>query len=120
MLLLQNEALGIWNSLMQKSGFPKVHHYVRFLQIRSQLDYEQSLLYIIINSFAYNRNPKIFHYIRDFTIAKSFPTILQCGTSKVESDREAKMFNNYFYVVFTSSSFVLSNVDELVKPTSLI
>ena len=106
---------------MQKSGFPKMHHYVMFLQIRSQLDYEQSLYNIIINSFAYNIYPKIFYYIRDFTIAKSFPAILQCGTSKVESDREAEMFNNYFYVVFTSSSFVLPNVDELqlVKPTSL-
>ena len=34
------------------------------------------------------------HYIKDFTIAKSFPTILQCGTSKVESDREAEVFKN--------------------------
>ena len=103
-----------------KIWFSKNASLCQVLQIGSQLDYEQSLLYIIINSFAYNRYPKIFYYIRDFTIAKSFPAILQCGTSKVESDREAEMVNNYFYVVFTSSSFVLPNVDELVKPTSLI
>ena len=36
--LLQNKALHIWNSLIQKSGFPKMHHYVRFLQIRSQME----------------------------------------------------------------------------------
>ena len=81
------------------------------------MDYERSL----INSFAYNRNPKIFHYIRNFTKAKSFPLILQCGTPKVESDREkAEMFNNYFYSVFTRSNSVLPNMEELVKPTNLI
>ena len=51
---------------------------------KPKLEYECNL----INNFAYNRNPKIFHYIRDFTKAKSFLPILQCGTSKVESDRE--------------------------------
>ena len=51
---------------------------------KAKLEYECSL----INNFAYNRNPKTFHYIRDFTKAKPFPPILQCGTSKVESDRE--------------------------------
>ena len=28
LILIQNKALDIWNSLMQKSGFPKMHHYV--------------------------------------------------------------------------------------------
>ena len=77
---------------------------------RTKLDYEQSL----INNFAYNRNPKLLHYIRDFTKAKSFPPILQCGISKVESDREkAEMFNNYFYSVFINSDFVLPIMEEL-------
>ena len=30
------------------------------------------------------------------------------------------MFNNYFYSIFTSSNFVLLNMEELVKPTNLI
>ena len=30
------------------------------------------------------------------------------------------MFNNYFYSVFTSSDFVLPNMEELVKPTNLL
>ena len=37
LILLQNKALGLWNSLMQKSGFPKMHHYVVFSQIRSHI-----------------------------------------------------------------------------------
>ena len=46
---------------------------------------------------------------------------MQCGTSKVESVREkTKRFNNYLYSVFTSSDFVLPNIEEFVKPTSLI
>ena len=70
----------------------------------------------LINNFAYNRNPKIFHYIRDFIKTEPFPPILQYGTSKVESDREkAKMLSNYFYSVFTSSDFALPNMKELVK-----
>ena len=84
---------------------------------KAKLDYEQSL----INNFAYNRNPNLFHYIRHFTKAKSFPPILQCGTSKVESDREkAEMFNNYFYSVFVSSDFVLPNMERLAEPTNSI
>ena len=38
----------------------------------AKLDYEQSLIKI----FDYNRNPKIFHYVRDFTNAKSFSSYL--------------------------------------------
>ena len=38
MILLQNKALGIWNSLMQKSEFPNMRHYVGFLQIRSHIE----------------------------------------------------------------------------------
>ena len=84
---------------------------------KAKLNYERSL----INNFAHNRNPKIFHYIRDFTKAKSLPPILQCGTSKVESDKEkVEMFNNYFYSVFTSSHFILPNMEELAKPTNPI
>ena len=48
----------------------------------------------------------------------SLLSILQCGTSKVESDREkAEMFSNYFYSVFISSDFVLPNynLEELDK-----
>ena len=46
---------------------------------------------------------------------------MQCGTSKVESVREkTERFNNYLYSVFTSSDFVLPNIEEFVKPTSLI
>ena len=82
---------------------------------KAKLDYEQK------KSYSYNRNPKLFYYIRDFTKAKSFPPILQCGTSKVESDREkAEIFNNYFCSVFISSDFILPNMEELVKPTNLI
>ena len=29
LIVLQNKALGTWNSLIQKSGFPKLHHYAR-------------------------------------------------------------------------------------------
>ena len=84
---------------------------------KAKLNYEQNL----IKNFAHNRNLKIFHYIRDFTKAKSLPPILQCGTSKVESDKEkAEMFNNYFYFVFTSSHFILPNMEVLVKPTNSI
>ena len=39
LILLQNKALGLWNSLMQKSGFPKMHHYVGFWQIGSHMRY---------------------------------------------------------------------------------
>ena len=46
---------------------------------------------------------------------------MQCGTSKVESDREkAEMFNNYFYSVFVSSDFVLPNMEQLTEPTNSI
>ena len=46
---------------------------------------------------------------------------MQCSTSKVESDKEkAEMFNNYFYSIFTSSHFILSNMEELAKPTNSI
>ena len=84
---------------------------------KAKLNYERSL----INNFAHDRDPKIFHYIRDFTKAKSLPPILQCGTSKVESDKEkAEMFNNYFYTVYTSSHFILPNMEELAKPTNSI
>ena len=31
LILLRNKALGIWNMLMQKSRFTKMHHYFRFL-----------------------------------------------------------------------------------------
>ena len=49
------------------------------------------------------------------------PPILQCGTSKVESDKEkAEMFNNYFYSIYTSSHFILPNMEELAKPTNSI
>ena len=46
---------------------------------------------------------------------------MQCSTSKVESIREkTERFNNYLYSVFTSSDYVLPNIEEFVKPTSLI
>ena len=103
-----------------QSSLQRLIHFEDNFQVKlskAKLDYERSL----INNFAYNRNPKWFHYIRDFTKAKSFPPILQCGTSKVESDREnAEMFNNYFHAVFISSGFVLPNMEELAKPMNLI
>ena len=42
-----NKALGIWNLLMQKSGFPKMRHYVGFLQIGSHI---QNLKIVLSNS----------------------------------------------------------------------
>ena len=38
LILLQNKALGLWNSFMQKSGFPKMRHYVGFSQIGSHMN----------------------------------------------------------------------------------
>ena len=34
-ITIEQSFIGIWNLLMQKSGFPKMHHYVGFLQIGS-------------------------------------------------------------------------------------
>ena len=64
---------------------------------------------------------EIQRYFITSEISKSLPPILQCGTSKVESDKEkAEMFNNYFYSVYTSSHFILPNMEELAKPTNSI
>ena len=46
---------------------------------KAKLHYEQSL----INNFTYNKNPKIFHYIRNIIEVKSLLPILQCSANKV-------------------------------------
>ena len=63
-----------------------------------------------------------FWFYTSLIQAKSLLPILQCGTSKVESDRERQkcLTTSYFYSIFTSSHFILPNMEELVKPTNSI
>ena len=50
--MLQNKALDTWNSQIQKSGFPKMHHYAGFSQIRSQL-WKYCILHALIRFFVF-------------------------------------------------------------------
>ena len=62
LILLQNKALGTWNSLMQKSGFQKIHHYAGFLQIGSHIHaYIHTYIHTYISTYIYTY---IHTYIR--------------------------------------------------------
>ena len=75
---------------------------------------------VLLKSLVITEIQRYFTISIDFTKVKSLSPILHCHTSKVESDREKeKMFNNYCYSVFTSSDFVLPNMEELAKSTKL-
>ena len=66
LILLQYKALGIWNALIQKSGFPKTRHYVGFLQIGSHYfeitSYNYMTIYCAYNVVKDSNQPVILPF----------------------------------------------------------
>jgi len=75
----------------------------------------------LINSYARSKDPNVFHYLKNLAKSDSVPPALQSDSTVLESDIDkANAFNEYFYSVFTQSSFTLPDVSELPSvPDSL-
>ena len=101
---------------------PSTHHSSRLQQAeaRFQLDateaksnYEASL----INNFASSGNPSIYRYINSITKTKQIPSTVYLGETVADNDEhKAKLFNRYFFSVFTSTS--CKNTDH-IKDSSI-
>jgi len=70
-------------------------------------NYEKEL----INSYA---NPKLFPYIRTISKWGSLPLVLVKDSVRAVSDEEKpQSFNKYFYSVFTDSTMLLPDLEEV-------
>ena len=64
---------------------------------------------------------KIYKYINSLSSKHSFPHSMHFDSlSSITDSAKASLFNNYFYSIFTRSSFVLPTTDELPSVDSLI
>ena len=80
------------------------------LIFKAKLDYESDL----INSYIQSTNPNIFRYIKNLTKSHSLPTSLHMDLIVFEEDFDkANAFNEYFHSVFTQSSFILPDINDL-------
>ena len=71
----------------------------------------------LIKTLAYSNSSKVFKYINSITGNDTFPSNITFESSTATSDYgKATLFNDYFFSVFTQSSYVLPPVDELPKP----
>ena len=80
----------------------------RFQQdaVEAKSTYETSL----INNFVSSGNPSIYRYINSVTKTKRIPSTVYSDETVVNSDEcKAKLFNQYFFSVFTSTPCTHSN-----------
>ena len=72
--------------------------------------YEQNL----IQNYATNHDPKIYQYIKQYTKSCALPPQLHLENNVANTDNEkAKLFNQYFFSVFTKSNFQVPHLDGL-------
>ena len=79
--------------------------------------YENNLSHKLANS----ESNKIYAYIYSLSSKHSLPPLMHFDSLSATTDSvKASLFNNYFYSIFTRSSFVLPTIDELPSVDSLI
>jgi len=62
----------------------------------------------------YQKDSKIFYFIKEFTKIQFLPTELHYNSTKaVASFYKAKLINQYFYSIFTQSKLCLPNMSNL-------
>ena len=85
--------------------------------IAAKYAHERNLIY----NFATSKNPKIFHFIKEFTKTHVLPFQLHTDSTSVETDVDkAELFNQYFYSVFTRSDFPVLDPIDLPIPDNLL
>ena len=79
--------------------------------------YENNLAHKLANS----ESNKIYAYIYSLSSKHSLPPLMHFDSLSATTDSvKASLFNNYFYSIFTRSSFVLPTIGELPSVDSLI
>ena len=72
-------------------------------------------------SAARTKNSKIFDYIRSITGTSTTPQSVSYNSVVSCSDADsANLFNSYFHSIFTKSSFLTPNPDDLPSPTTFL
>ena len=80
----------------------KAQQFFHAANIAAKSTHEQNLIY----NLATSKDPKIFHFIKEFTKTHVLPSQLHTDSTSVETDVDkAELFNQYFYSVFTRSDF---------------
>ena len=86
---------------------------LKLMQAKS--DYETEL----IESHQFSNSSAIYSYIRSISYQNVLPSSLYLDDTVAVSDLDkASLFNQYFYSVFTRSTFQLPSFSELKMPTS--
>ena len=98
----------------------RIHELEHLLQcklVHAKATFESNL----IESHQLSHSSSVFSYIRFITSQNSLPCTLHLDGISVASDFEkATMFNQFFYSVFTKSSFQLPPLDDLSQPLSTL
>ena len=75
----------------------------------------------LAHKLATSESNKIYAYIYFLSSKHSLPPLMHFYSLSATIDSvKASLFNNYFYSIFTHSSFVLPTIDELPSVDSLI
>ena len=84
---------------------------------QAKANYETNL----IKSFNNNNSSAIYRYIRAITNQNAIPSAVTLGDRSAVSDyHRACLFNEFFYSIFTSSTFQLPPLSEMLTPLSNI
>ena len=76
-------------------------------------EYESNL----IQELAFSKNYKIYEYIKSLRKEDLLPPTIHDGTTTATEDHEkVTLFNKYFFSVFTSSSYCLPSMPQLMQP----
>ena len=75
----------------------------------------------LAHKLATSESNKIYKYINSLSSKHSLPPSMHFDSlSAITDSAKASLFNNYFYSIFTRSSFVLPTTDELPSVDSMI
>lgn len=80
------------------------------LMTQAKSDFEDHL----ITSFAHNNSNKIYSYIRSLSRHSNFPPVMYLDSTPASTDLEkAELFNQFFYSVFSTTTFTLPPISRL-------
>ena len=83
----------------------------------AKVNYEHNL----VQDFAFRKNYKIYEYINSLKKEDLLPSSMFNDTSEATSDQDkASLFNEYFYSVFTPSSFDTPLMRDISAPATTI
>jgi len=103
---------------------PSIHvlHRIRMAEENLQNDIQiakASFEANLVHNFAFRNDSKIFKHVRNITKSASIPsTVFFNDNSATEDFDKATLFNKYFYSVFSESSYVLPQFQDMPSTNS--